>query len=65
LARVTFFPAGEDPLVGFGIPFNELGCREVILLKCLVKIIYRGHLDLLSVTLAQVEVMDDIYDDRK
>jgi hypothetical protein len=36
---------GEDHLVGFGVAFDELDCREVVLLEHFVDIVYRGHLD--------------------
>jgi hypothetical protein len=40
------FPMGEHHLHGFGVPFGELAQRLLTLLKYLVEIIYRGHLEI-------------------
>ena len=39
------FSMGEDHLLGFGVPLEELIPRQLNLFKCLVKIIYRSHSD--------------------
>jgi hypothetical protein len=39
---------GEHHLHGFRVPFGELAQRLLTLLKYLVKIIYRSHLELTS-----------------
>src|SRR4028119_1084581 len=38
------FSMGEHRLVGFGVPFEELVERSLILLDYLVEIVYRSHL---------------------
>ena len=43
------FSMGEHHLVGFGVPFEELVRRSLILLDYLVKIIYGSYLEITSI----------------